>query len=168
MSGLSRRTVILFRFLFAAPVVTVAQSGIIIEVSVRQPADTNDLAASLSVASELERALKAQGAVIEPGGSWRFYVSATASEDMIAFTVVQIANLAEAMVEAGAEAELFYANRDPITLPPDGTFIRQKVTEDYLRDVGTVEQVTTQLVNANDVPRAIRAVVASFFNDHTR
>ncbi|MEM1095851.1 MAG: hypothetical protein AAGJ10_14735 [Bacteroidota bacterium] len=168
MTGSARRTAILFVLLLAAPAFAFAQQGVIIDVTVRQPADANDTAASLSVANELERALKAQGAVIEPGGSWRFYVSATAAEDMIAFTVVQIANLPEAMVEAGAEAELFYANRDPITLPPDGTFIRQKVTEDYLRDVGTVEQITTRLVATEDLAREVRALVTAFFMDHTR
>ncbi|GAB5518788.1 MAG: hypothetical protein RhofKO_10390 [Rhodothermales bacterium] len=149
------------------PALVWAQSGPSVQV-VPWYAEARNEAASLHVAELLEAALLERGAEPAANATWQFYVSATVAGEQVAFTVVQLARLSEAKVEAGAQAELLYADADPVTLAPGGTRMRQQVSKGFLRQLGTIEQITTEVIAVDEVDDAVSSLVFTFFENHTR
>lgn len=130
--------------------------------------DDTDRPLQLAAMEALETALVDRGATPADKPYWMFLVAAKKIDDgsRIALSVVSLVNLRDSDVALAREGEIFYAGlSDSVkaALPEEGRFIRQYVSEDYIRQFAMPQDMDVLVVGPSDLESGMRKVVDRFY-----
>jgi hypothetical protein len=159
----------LFSFLIVAAVFSIparAQS-VAFKVQSFSFEDSADNAEAAVLVEGFKEALVLRGHTISDKPQWTIFVAAVPGVDSetVLFAVTAVAALPERIVEFGGENEIFYVGLDG-PRPEGGAFVRQMLSEDFLRGVGSVQDQFVRSARRGDLAPVIEKILDAFEERH--
>ncbi len=124
-----------------------------------------------SVMDQLADSLQARGWQEDEDEGWMFLVDATQRDagDLVALSIGVFARLPEALVQEGKQREAFFVNVSDdtrATFTEEGKWVRERVSEDYMRQFVMPQDQYIAIVAFEDLGVAIGEALTRFRARH--
>ncbi len=112
----------------------------------------------------LENALEAKGHVYAGDSQTVYFIGVSESDEAgnVALAVTKMHRLDDRAVELGKKDQVFFktiAEQDPATHPEEGTWVREYVSESYMRQFAMVNGSYVEVVKEDELSAGIAAIV---------
>lgn len=130
-----------------------------------------DAVLTAEVYTALKSAFELRGVAVTPTSMSDMVLSAryfdAGSAKFIVISIAQGAGLTEPVIKAAAENEIFYADKQRPENVEEGAFVRQYVTEEFMRNLTLVHGMQQLVFPAHDLDMHISQFVDEFVHRRT-
>jgi len=171
-----RKSILLLALLWVGPILLRAQeSDLPVTVGVTGFSHTEDSGSLLRQVLDVfeERLEVRQAFILEKDPTWQFMVAVKAlsleNDDELVLSVMSLYAIPEEVIAIGGKQEVFYTNvseAERATFPSDGAWVRQKVSEDFLRQFRMPQDHEILIVSREGLAAGIDALLDRFVAQH--